>query len=117
MARAPRTDWPVLRLLSASYRRASSPAGSGISGLLSASYRRASSPAGPGFPGSSARRTDAHRLPTRLFPVTVEPPPEHVLATFGLTGVQPAPLGASWEGGWLRRSRVVDGGRERSRGV
>ncbi|OAR21807.1 TIGR02569 family protein [Mycobacterium leprae] len=32
--------------------------------------------------------------------MTVEPPPEHVLSAFGLTGVQPVPLGASWEGGW-----------------
>jgi uncharacterized protein (TIGR02569 family) len=32
--------------------------------------------------------------------VTIEPPPEHVLAAFGLSGVQPIPLGASWEGGW-----------------
>jgi uncharacterized protein (TIGR02569 family) len=32
--------------------------------------------------------------------VTVEQPPEHVLAAFGLTGVEPAALGASWEGGW-----------------
>jgi uncharacterized protein (TIGR02569 family) len=32
--------------------------------------------------------------------VTVEPPPEHVLAAFGLSGVRPIPLGASWEGGW-----------------
>jgi uncharacterized protein (TIGR02569 family) len=32
--------------------------------------------------------------------VTVEPPPEHVLSAFGLSGVRPIPLGASWEGGW-----------------
>jgi uncharacterized protein (TIGR02569 family) len=32
--------------------------------------------------------------------VTVEPPPEHVLAAFGLSGVRPIPLGANWEGGW-----------------
>jgi uncharacterized protein (TIGR02569 family) len=32
--------------------------------------------------------------------VTVEPPPEHVLSAFGLSGVQPIPLGAAWEGGW-----------------
>ena len=32
--------------------------------------------------------------------MTIEPPPEHVLAAFGLSGVQPIPLGASWEGGW-----------------
>jgi uncharacterized protein (TIGR02569 family) len=32
--------------------------------------------------------------------VTVEPPPEHVLAAFGLSGVRPILLGASWEGGW-----------------
>ncbi|MXO38256.1 TIGR02569 family protein [Mycobacterium kansasii] len=38
--------------------------------------------------------------PTRLTRVSVEPPPEHVLAAFGLTGVQPASLGSSWEGGW-----------------
>lgn len=37
---------------------------------------------------------------TRLTAVSVEPPPEHVLAAFGLTGVEPASLGASWEGGW-----------------
>ena len=32
--------------------------------------------------------------------VTVERPPDHVLAAFGLTGVRPVPLGSSWEGGW-----------------
>jgi uncharacterized protein (TIGR02569 family) len=32
--------------------------------------------------------------------VTIEPPPEHVLSAFGLSGVRPIPLGASWEGGW-----------------
>ena len=32
--------------------------------------------------------------------MTVEPPPEHVLSAFGLSGVRPVPLGASWEGGW-----------------
>ena len=32
--------------------------------------------------------------------MTVEPPPEHVLSAFGLSGVRPIPLGASWEGGW-----------------
>ncbi len=32
--------------------------------------------------------------------MTVEPPPEHVLAAFGLSGIRPTPLGASWEGGW-----------------
>jgi uncharacterized protein (TIGR02569 family) len=32
--------------------------------------------------------------------VNVEPPPQHVLAAFGLTGVKPVVLGASWEGGW-----------------
>ncbi|MFZ0905388.1 MAG: TIGR02569 family protein [Mycobacterium sp.] len=32
--------------------------------------------------------------------MTIEPPPEHVLAAFGLSGVRPIPLGASWEGGW-----------------
>ena len=32
--------------------------------------------------------------------MTVEPPPEHVLAAFGLGGGQPIPLGAGWEGGW-----------------
>ncbi len=32
--------------------------------------------------------------------MTVEPPPEHVLAAFGLSGLAPIPLGASWEGGW-----------------
>ena len=30
--------------------------------------------------------------------VTVEPPPEHVLSAFGLTGVKPVALGAGWEG-------------------
>jgi uncharacterized protein (TIGR02569 family) len=38
--------------------------------------------------------------------VTNEPPPEHVLATFGLSGLQPAPLGSGWEGGW-RGGEVV----------
>ncbi|BBX48522.1 TIGR02569 family protein [Mycobacterium cookii] len=32
--------------------------------------------------------------------MSVEPPPEHVLSAFGLSGVQPIPLGAAWEGGW-----------------
>ncbi len=32
--------------------------------------------------------------------MNVEPPPQHVLAAFGLTGVKPVVLGASWEGGW-----------------
>ena len=32
--------------------------------------------------------------------MTVEPPPEHVLSAFGLSGVDPIPLGAAWEGGW-----------------
>jgi uncharacterized protein (TIGR02569 family) len=32
--------------------------------------------------------------------MTVEPPPEHVLSAFGLAGVKPVALGASWEGGW-----------------
>jgi uncharacterized protein (TIGR02569 family) len=32
--------------------------------------------------------------------VSVEPPPEHVLSAFGLSGVGPVPLGAAWEGGW-----------------
>jgi uncharacterized protein (TIGR02569 family) len=32
--------------------------------------------------------------------VSVEPPPEHVLSAFGLSGVGPIPLGAAWEGGW-----------------
>jgi len=32
--------------------------------------------------------------------VTAERPPDHVLAAFGLSGVRPAPLGSSWEGGW-----------------
>jgi uncharacterized protein (TIGR02569 family) len=32
--------------------------------------------------------------------VSVEPPPEHVLSAFGLAGVKPVALGASWEGGW-----------------
>ena len=35
----------------------------------------------------------------RLTRVSVEPPPEHVLAAFGLTGVKPVTLGAGWEGG------------------
>ena len=30
----------------------------------------------------------------------MEPPPEHVLTAFGLTGVKPFLLGAGWEGGW-----------------
>ncbi len=32
--------------------------------------------------------------------MTVERPPDHVLAAFGLSGVSPVPLGSSWEGGW-----------------
>ena len=32
--------------------------------------------------------------------VSVEPPPDHVLAAFGLMGVSPVALGSSWEGGW-----------------
>jgi uncharacterized protein (TIGR02569 family) len=32
--------------------------------------------------------------------VTVEPPPDHVLSAFGLAGVKPVYLGASWEGGF-----------------
>ncbi len=32
--------------------------------------------------------------------MSLEPPPEHVLVTFGLGGTQPAPAGAGWEGGW-----------------
>ncbi len=32
--------------------------------------------------------------------MTVDPPPEHVLSAFGLSGVGPIPLGAAWEGGW-----------------
>ncbi|HWX99885.1 MAG TPA: TIGR02569 family protein [Mycobacterium sp.] len=32
--------------------------------------------------------------------MSVEPPPEHVLSAFGLAGVKPVALGASWEGGW-----------------
>jgi uncharacterized protein (TIGR02569 family) len=32
--------------------------------------------------------------------VSVQPPPEHVLSAFGLSGVGPIPLGAAWEGGW-----------------
>jgi len=39
--------------------------------------------------------------------VTVERPPDHVLAAFGLSGVPPVPLGSSWEGGW-RCGEVVD---------
>ena len=38
-----------------------------------------------------------HRYADR---VTLEPPPQHVLAAFGLNDVRPLPLGASWEGGW-----------------
>ena len=43
---------------------------------------------------------DSSLAPIRLIAVTVEPPPEHVLSAFGLSGVRPVPLGASWEGGW-----------------
>ena len=32
--------------------------------------------------------------------MSVDPPPEHVLSAFGLSGVRPIPLGAAWEGGW-----------------
>jgi len=32
--------------------------------------------------------------------VSVEPPPEHVLTAFGLTGVRPVALGAGWDNGW-----------------
>src|ERR1700742_12374 len=32
--------------------------------------------------------------------MSVERPPDHVLAAFGLMGVDPVPLGSSWEGGW-----------------
>ncbi len=32
--------------------------------------------------------------------MSIEPPPEHVLSAFGLSGVQPEALGAAWEGGW-----------------
>ena len=32
--------------------------------------------------------------------MSVQPPPEHVLSAFGLSGVGPIPLGAAWEGGW-----------------
>ncbi|MEB4211778.1 TIGR02569 family protein [Mycobacterium sp. 94-17] len=32
--------------------------------------------------------------------MTVAPPPDHVLSAFGLAGVKPVYLGASWEGGW-----------------
>lgn len=32
--------------------------------------------------------------------MTVERPPEHVLAAFGLTGNRPTPVGPGWEGGW-----------------
>src|SRR6201997_5139586 len=32
--------------------------------------------------------------------MSVERPPEHVQAAFGLTGFRPVPLGAGWEGGW-----------------
>jgi uncharacterized protein (TIGR02569 family) len=39
--------------------------------------------------------------------VTVEPPPEHVLATFGLRGAAPIPLAAGWEDGWKCGEVVV----------
>jgi len=39
--------------------------------------------------------------------VTVDRPPEHVLAAFGLDGVHPMPLGAGWEGGWRCGEVVV----------
>src|ERR1700756_2250151 len=32
--------------------------------------------------------------------MSVERPPEHVQAAFGLSGVRPVSLGAGWEGGW-----------------
>src|SRR3982074_3217826 len=32
--------------------------------------------------------------------MTVDRPPDHVQATFGLAGVRPTPLGAGWEGGF-----------------
>src|ERR1700756_5225128 len=32
--------------------------------------------------------------------MSVERPPEHVQAAFGLTGFRPAPVGTAWEGGW-----------------
>lgn len=32
--------------------------------------------------------------------MSVEPPPGHVLAAFGLSNVRPAQLGAAWNGGW-----------------
>ena len=32
--------------------------------------------------------------------MSVDPPPEHVLSAFGLSGVRPEHLGAAWEGGW-----------------
>ncbi|MGX9215682.1 TIGR02569 family protein [Mycobacteroides abscessus subsp. abscessus] len=32
--------------------------------------------------------------------MTVDRPPEHVLATYGLSGVKPVQLGPTWEGGW-----------------
>lgn len=32
--------------------------------------------------------------------MSVERPPEHVLAAFGLSGARPVPLGSGWEGGW-----------------
>jgi len=32
--------------------------------------------------------------------VSVEPPPDHVLAAFGLNAARPAALGAGWEDGW-----------------
>ncbi|MGK2880931.1 MAG: TIGR02569 family protein [Mycobacterium sp.] len=32
--------------------------------------------------------------------MSIERPPDHVLATFGLAGSHPAQLGESWDGGW-----------------
>ncbi|HET9876997.1 MAG TPA: TIGR02569 family protein [Mycobacterium sp.] len=32
--------------------------------------------------------------------MTIEPPPAHVLAAFGLRSAHPLPLGAGWGGGW-----------------
>ena len=48
--------------------------------------------------------------------MTVERPPDHVLAAFGLSGVRPVPLGVELGGRLaVRRSRAVDGRRPRPR--
>lgn len=38
--------------------------------------------------------------------MTVDRPPQHVLTAFGLSGVDPDPLGPGWDGGW-RSGEVV----------